>query len=285
MNSIGAFKILTLYYGGSSLEKEIKKFIQISSIIAVALLTVIVISCISLISIYLAQYRKVIVYVIVAFSMLFLLLWAVSAELVKANRSGSVKGLSIYALRLGIGLVLPVFMYFTGLFKGDKDWLARIYISINNLVVKYELQKKSSAKMLVLLPHCMQSKDCSRRITEDISNCLRCGCCRVGEVAGIIERYGIRTVVAKGGTAARNTVKEFRPDFILAIACERELVSGISDVGKIPVIGVINQRPNGYCTNTTVDMTQLKKILQELSGSGNEARGAVFEVRAKNPIA
>ncbi|MHB1392159.1 MAG: DUF116 domain-containing protein [Clostridia bacterium] len=259
------------------MENEIKKFIKISSIIAVALLTVIIISCLSLILIYLIQYRRVIVYVIVASSLLFLLLWAVSAELVKANRSGSVKGLSIYALRLGMGLVLPVFMYFTGLFKGDKDWLGRIYISTNNLVVRYGLQKKSSAQMLVLLPHCMQSKDCSCRITEDISNCRRCGCCKVGEVASIIERYGIRVVVAKGGTAARNTVKEFRPDFILAVACERELVSGIGDVGKIPVIGVINQRPNGYCTNTTVDMTQLKKILLELLGSKCEVRGAGFE--------
>ncbi len=255
------------------MENEIKKFIRISSIIAVALLTVIIISCLSLILIYLIQYRRVIVYVIVASSLLFLLLWAVSAELVKANRSGSVRGLSIYALRLGMGLVLPVFMYFTGLFKGDKDWLGRIYISTNNLVVRYGLQKKPSAQMLVLLPHCMQSKDCSCRITEDISNCLRCGCCRVGEVASITERYDIRAVVAKGGTAARNTVKEFRPDFILAVACERELVSGIDDVGKIPVIGVINQRPNGYCTNTTVDMTQLKKILQEFLGSRCEVRG------------
>ncbi|HYF81519.1 MAG TPA: DUF116 domain-containing protein [Clostridia bacterium] len=267
------------------MEKEIKRFIQISSIIAIALLTVIVISCLSLISIYLVQYRMAIVYVIVASSVLFLLLWAVSAELVKANRSGSVEGLSIYALRLGIGLVLPVFMYFAGLFKGDKDWLGRIYISINNLVVKYGLQKMSSAKMLVLLPHCMQSKDCSRRITEDISNCIRCGRCRIGEVASITERCGIRAVVEKGGTAARNTVKKFRPDFILAVACERELVSGIGDVGKIPVIGVINQRPNGYCTNTTVDMTQLKKILQELSGAGNGVRGPGYEVGAKNPIA
>jgi hypothetical protein len=240
---------------------------------------VIVISGLSLVSIYLAQYRRVIVYVIVASTALFLLLWAVSAEMVKANRSGSVRGLSIYALRLGMGLVLPVFMYFTGLFKGDKDWLGRIYIDINNLIVKYGLQKKSSAKMLVLLPHCMQSTDCSCKITEDICNCRRCGCCKVGEVANTTERYGIRAVVAKGGTAARNSVKDFRPDFILAVACERELVSGIGDVGKTPVIGVINQRPNGYCTNTTVDMEKLKRVLQELLGSKSEVLSAGYEVR------
>lgn len=250
------------------MEKEIKKFVHVSLIIAATLMAIIVISSLGLISLYLTRYRNIIVYVIIAASALFLLLWLVSAELVKANRSGRVRGMSIYALRLGIGLVLPVFMYFTGLFKGDKDWLGRIYISINNLVVKYGLQNKSSAKMLLLLPHCMQSKDCCCRITENISSCRRCGSCKVGEAAGITEQYGIRAVVAKGGTAARNIVKEYRPDFILAVACERELVSGIGDVGKIPVIGVINQRPNGYCTNTTVDMVLLKRIIQELMDEG-----------------
>jgi hypothetical protein len=259
-----------MHYGGSSLEKEMKKFIHLSLIIAAALLAIIIISTLSLISLYLTQYRNIIVYVIIAASALFLFLWLVSAELVRANRSGSVRGLSIYALRLGMGLVLPVFMYFAGLFRGDKDWLGRIYISVNNLVVKYGLSKRSTIKILVLLPHCMQNKDCSCRITESISNCRRCGSCKVGEVASITERYGMKAVVAKGGTAARNTVKEFRPDFILAVACERELVSGIGDVGKIPVIGLINQRPNGYCSNTTVDTMQLKGILQEFIGAGTE---------------
>jgi hypothetical protein len=180
---------------------------------------------------------------------------------------------------VGISLVLPVFIYLTGLFKGDKDELRRIYININNLVERCRLQKNHTTEMLILLPHCMQSKDCNRRITEDIGNCRRCGCCRIGEVADITERCGIRAVVAKGGTAARNIVKEYKPDFIFAIACERELISGIGDVGKIPVIGVINQRPNGYCTNTTVDMLQLKKVLRELPGNKCEVLGAGLEVR------
>jgi len=254
------------------LEKEIKKFAHVSSIASAALLMVIIVSSLSLIPIYLVIYRRIIIYVIIAASAAFLLLWLVSREMVKANRSGSARGLSIYALRLGMRLVLPVFMYFTGLFKGDKDWLGRIYISINNLVVRYGLLKKPMVQMLVLLPHCMQNKDCSCRITEDIRNCLRCGGCKIGEVAAILEKFGIRAAVAKGGTAARNIVKEFRPDFILAVACERELVSGIGDVGSVPVIGFINQRPNGYCTNTTVDMAQLKKMLNELLGDSSGIR-------------
>lgn len=267
------------------MEKEIRRFIRILSTIDLALLMIIIMSSLGLMSVYFAQYHIILLFMIVSASGIFILLSSVSTELTKANKSGSVSSCGIYALGLGIRLVLPVFIFLAGLLRGDKDRLNRVYISINNMVVKHQLQKKTLTKILILLPHCMQSKDCSQRVTEDIKNCRRCGCCKVGEVAGLAELLNISVVVAKGGTAARNSVKEYKPELILAVACERELVSGIGDVGAIPAIGVINQRPNGYCTNTTVDMTELKNILQEVTGSGKSMRGAEYEVQAKNPIA
>lgn len=254
------------------MEKEIKKFVQISKLASAALLALIAVFALSTIPIYLVIYRRIITYVIIAAFAAFLLLWLVAGELIKADRRGGVRRFNIYALRLGIKLVLPVFMHFTGLFRGDKDWLRRLYISVNNMIARYELMKKPAERMLVLLPHCMQNKECGCRITEDIRNCRRCGGCKIGEISAITNKYHIRTVVEKGGTAARNTVKEFKPDLILAVACERELVSGIGDVGSVPVIGIINQRPNGYCANTTVDMLQLKKTLNELLGEISELR-------------
>lgn len=170
----------------------------------------------------------------------------------------------IYFLRSVIGLAYTVSMLPTGLFRGNKDVPRRIYIRVNNILARYGIKKKCFSEMLILLPHCMQNKNCSRSITDSIDNCRRCGGCKIGEVADIAELWGIRVVVAKGGTAARNTVKNLKPDVIIAVACERELISGIGDVSNIPVIGVINQRPDGYCTNTTVDIQELRTILQEL---------------------
>ncbi len=265
------------------MEKEIRKMMQISSIVSGVLSAVTIIVSFGLLKIYSVPYRRIIAYVVAGVSLLLILLWAVSLALARANRSGSAEGFSIYLLRAGISIMLPAYIYLAGLFREDKDELRRVYINVNNIAARYRLRKNHSARMLMLIPHCMQNKDCRRSITEDISNCKKCGCCRIGEIAGIAENCGIRTVVAKGGTAARNTVKECKPDFIFAIACERELISGIGDVGKIPVIGLINQRPNGYCTNTTVDIQQLKKTLQELEtrydirDSGFEDLSEVFE--------
>ena len=44
---------------------------------------------------------------------------------------------------------------------------------------------------------------------------------------------------------ARQMVKEIRPKAIIAVACERDLTSGIQDVFPLPVIGVLNERPFG----------------------------------------
>ena len=59
-------------------------------------------------------------------------------------------------------------------------------------------------------------------------------------------------------------VKEAKPKAIIAIACERDLASGMADVFPIPVIGVLNQRPNGPCCNTTVDIKKVREAVELL---------------------
>jgi len=64
--------------------------------------------------------------------------------------------------------------------------------------------------------------------------------------------------VATGGTLARQMVKQIRPKAIVAVACERDLTSGIQDVFPLPVVGVLNERPFGPCFNTRVDIKRVE---------------------------
>ena len=52
------------------------------------------------------------------------------------------------------------------------------------------------------------------------------------------------------------------PTCILAVACERDLTSGIQDVFPLPVIGVLNERPNGPCFNTRADMGKIEEAIR-----------------------
>jgi len=71
--------------------------------------------------------------------------------------------------------------------------------------------------------------------------------------------------VATGGTLARKIVKDFRPRLIIAVACERDLTSGIHDTYPLPVYGILNQRPNGPCWNTKVDIQRVEEAIQTFS--------------------
>ena len=51
------------------------------------------------------------------------------------------------------------------------------------------------------------------------------------------------------------------PNIILAVACERDLLSGIRDTMPMKVIGVFNERPEGPCINTVINVDYIKNIL------------------------
>jgi hypothetical protein len=59
-------------------------------------------------------------------------------------------------------------------------------------------------------------------------------------------------------------VKKIRPKAVLAIACERDLTSGIQDVYPLPAVGVMNIRPNGPCYNTHVDINMVRSEIESM---------------------
>ena len=75
------------------------------------------------------------------------------------------------------------------------------------------------------------------------------------------KKYGLKVAISTGGTLARQAVKQARPKAIVAVACERDLTSGIQDVFPIPVLGVFNERPFGPCFNTKVDLQKVEQAI------------------------
>lgn len=153
----------------------------------------------------------------------------------------------------------------------DRERASGAFVEIHNrlLRMRRDLRLVSApAEVLVLLPHCMQRSDCPHRITWDVANCRRCGGCTVGDVMSIVDELGLRVAVAAGGTQARRLLKKISPRAIVAVACERELEEGIRDVPLIPVLAVVNQRPEGPCINTRVNPGDLREALGTLDLKG-----------------
>ena len=145
----------------------------------------------------------------------------------------------------------------------DRDTLQQSFIALNNQLVRARHLRVPADKTLILLPHCIQLFDCEIKITGDVAKCARCGQCGISGLSDLAERYGIPMAVATGGTLARKIIVERRPRFILAVACERDLTSGIRDAYPLPVIGILNRRPNGPCFNTEIVLDEVEAALRE----------------------
>ena len=166
-----------------------------------------------------------------------------------------------------VKLLFPVAVSLAKLVRYDRARLMASFVKVNNSLTIAQAKRIKGNRILVLLPHCLQIDVCNRKITNDISNCVRCGRCPVGGFIGAGEKYELKIEVVNGGTLARNRVASWRPQGIIAVACERDLTLGIQDVHPVPVYGVINDRPHGPCVNTCVDMDNVDQAIKFFKGS------------------
>lgn len=162
-----------------------------------------------------------------------------------------------------INFLFPLAIQVGKLLDFEKERVERSFIEVSNHLIKQKKVKVSPDKLLILSPHCIQLDTCPHKITKDVNNCHKCGACQVGELLELSKRLKVQFVIVTGGTLARKVIKALRPKVILAIACERDLTSGIQDVFPIPVIGILNARPNGPCCNTKVDIEQVEKAVSD----------------------
>ncbi len=163
-----------------------------------------------------------------------------------------------------IKFLFPMAVRIGKIFGIKRRQLEGSFIAVSNLIFMKSRIKVPAKKLLVLSPHCLQLATCPHKITRDPNNCKRCGKCNIGDLMKLSEEMGFVFFVATGGTLARQVVIENRPQAVLAIACERDLMSGIQDVYPLPAVGVLNIRPNGPCYNTRVDMDEVKKTLSQI---------------------
>ncbi len=170
-----------------------------------------------------------------------------------------------------INIMFPFSVGLGRLFNIPRSKLEQSFIEVsNNLVLRHRI-KVPADRVMILLPHCLQLDTCEHKITRNIGNCRQCGRCSIGPLVALAKKYGCSIGVATGGTLARQMVKEARPKAIVAVACERDLTSGIQDVFPMPVLGVFNERPFGPCFNTQVDLKKVEEAIKAFTGESDAA--------------
>jgi uncharacterized protein len=130
----------------------------------------------------------------------------------------------------------------------SRDRIGSSCIALTNRLTRLRLHRQHVQRPLLLLPRCL-SRACVAEIRE-IAEGWNCPVAHVGTNA-----------------LARAKVREFKPNAVIAVACERDLVSGLYDFGHtMPIMVIANRRPKGPCLEATVDIEQLKSILNDVLG-------------------
>jgi len=173
-----------------------------------------------------------------------------------------------HKLRGIVAKILFPFMILMGRLVGvSKERVQQSFIELNNHLVRSNHHRTRPNKLLVLLPHCIQDFDCQIKITGNIKNCKGCGKCEIKDLIELADQHQLNIAVATGGTLARRIIVENKPEAIVAVACELDLTSGIQDSYPIPVIGILNDRPNGPCINTKVDIQKVRNAILDFLNS------------------
>lgn len=161
-----------------------------------------------------------------------------------------------------IRFFLPVMELLARLAGISSEEVRRSFIKVNNELSQRAGTDYEPERILVLLPHCLQRADCRLRLSYSVDSCERCGRCPINGLLNLRDAYGVSLAIATGGTIARRIVVEARPKLIIAVACERDLTSGIQDTHPLPVYGILNERPEGPCRNTLVPLEKLEDALR-----------------------
>ena len=217
-------------------------------------------------------YNSILLTLILVSIIITVIVIAAMLAVLAAWKSKRVGPLLVLPVRLGMKLIIPFAIFVTGLFNKDKDAIRGLFIDINNIFVQSGGMSCEPGQALILLPHCLQNTECLCKVTSDLNNCRQCGKCTLGDILKLAREKGVQAAVVTGGTAARNVIARRKPRMVLSVACERDLSLGISDVSRIPVIGVVNERPNGPCVNTTVDVALLRSKLDGMLNGGTVTR-------------
>ena len=123
---------------------------------------------------------------------------------------------------------------------GRRDWVENAAVKVYNRLALIRHRKVNTGELLLLVPRCL-----SRDALEG--------------VLGVAKRYAVPVFVATRGQLARRVIRERRPRAVVAVACERDMVSGLHDVaGKVPVLGLVLKLPSGPCKDTVLDLAQLE---------------------------
>jgi hypothetical protein len=124
---------------------------------------------------------------------------------------------------------------------GRRDWVENAAVKVYDALALERGRKVGKGELLLLIPRCLSRAS-------------------IDGVMAIAGKYEVPVFVATRGQLARRVIRERRPRAVVAVACERDMITGLCDVaGKIPVLGLTMTLPAGPCKDAVLDLVKLEE--------------------------
>lgn len=144
-----------------------------------------------------------------------------------------------------VNWLLNIALKVGGVLGISKDRLVNSFLRVHNILLPGQ-RVVSPGELLVLLPRCLTREN-------------------FAYMRSLRDKYKFDMATAGGGQEARKKIMTSNPKAIIAIACERDLLSGFVEVNpRIPVLGLPIMRPEGPCKNTIINQEELESLLRKL---------------------
>jgi hypothetical protein len=132
---------------------------------------------------------------------------------------------------------------------GKRDRVEHAAIDVYNALAERRRRTVGKGELLVLIPRCLSKQ-------------------ALDGVLAIAGRYEVPVFVATRGQLARRVIRERRPRAVVAVACERDMMTGLRDVaGRLPVLGLTMRLPNGPCRDAMLDLDVMEQWVKGLVGA------------------
>jgi hypothetical protein len=133
---------------------------------------------------------------------------------------------------------------------GMRDWVEHAAVEVYNGLASRRGRTVGKGELLVLIPRCLSKE-------------------ALDGILGVAGRYDVPVFVATRGQLARRAIRERRPRAVVAVACERDMVSGLHDVAaKVPVLGLTMRLPSGPCKDAAVDLAKFESWVKTFVDGG-----------------
>jgi hypothetical protein len=134
------------------------------------------------------------------------------------------------------------------LFGVSRDRTQNATVAVYERLALARQRRVNAGELLILIPRCL-----SRSALDGVLE--------------IAKRHNVAAFVATRGQLARRVIRERRPKAVVAVACERDMVSGLHDVaGRVPVLGLTMQLPAGPCKDAVIDLEKLEAFVGSYVG-------------------